>query len=147
MSDFHVVAANLIEKHGTYLLVQEGKEAVRGQWNLPAGGVEPDEDIMDAARREASEETGMDVEVRDLVGVFVDESDRSDATVLVFVFHSVSDETPETPSDEEILDVDFFQKEEFREIDIRVPFLEEAVARFEKGELKELETLKDYRRE
>jgi 8-oxo-dGTP diphosphatase len=146
MRDFHVVAANLIEKEGEYLLVQEGKEAVRGEWNLPAGGVDEEERIQEAARREAREETGLEVELESLLGVFVDESDRSNATVLVFVFNSASgDEAPETPEGDEILDVDFFSREELSNLNLRVPFLEEAVERFESGNSMPLDAVEDFR--
>jgi 8-oxo-dGTP diphosphatase len=146
MTDFHVVAANLIEREGEYLLVQEGKEAVRGEWNLPAGGVDEEERIQEAARREAREETGLEVKLESLLGVFVDESDRSNATVLIFVFHSsTGDEAPEIPGDDEILDVDFFSRKEISELDVRVPLLEEAIERFESGNSMPLDAVEDFR--
>lgn len=146
MSNFHVVAANLIEKDGEFLLVQEGKEAVRGQWNLPAGGVEKDEDIKEAAKREAKEETGLETTLENVVGVFVDESDISDATVLVFVFQAdAEDLRPEVPEGGEILDTGFFSPAEFEELEVRVPFLQEAVQRFESGDLKDLNTVENFR--
>lgn len=146
MSDFHVVSANLIEKDGEYLLVQEGKESVKGLWNLPAGGVDSDEDIKEAAIREAGEETGLEVILKGLIGVFVDDSDRSDATVLVFVFSSIpKDFSVEVPEGDEILDTGFFSRNELESMEIRIPFLEEAIDRFENDKVKSLETLQDYR--
>ena len=146
MSNFHVVAATLIEKGGEYLLVQEGKEAVREKWNLPAGGVDEDERLQEAAIREAKEETGLEIELENFLGVFVDESDRSDATVLVFVFHSEPEDfSPEIPEGDEILDVEFFSPESFSEINVRIPFLEDVVEKFENRELRSLDAVKDYR--
>ena len=47
-----VVAGGIIEKDGKYLLVQENQKICRGKWNIPAGGVDPNENVIDAAKRE-----------------------------------------------------------------------------------------------
>lgn len=59
----YVVAGCVVKKDDKYLLVQEGKQEARGQWNLPAGRVEVGETIKNAAVRETKEETGYDVEI------------------------------------------------------------------------------------
>ena len=58
-----VVAGVVIVKDGKVLLVQEAFEKVRGLWNLPAGHVDIGETLEQAAKREAKEETGLDVEL------------------------------------------------------------------------------------
>lgn len=51
----------IVLRGDTVLLVRE-----RGRWSLPKGGLDPHELVADGARREAQEETGLDVEIRDL---------------------------------------------------------------------------------
>ena len=48
---------------------QEAKSSCAGQWYLPAGKMEPGEDITEAAKREVLEETGLNMEVTTLLAV------------------------------------------------------------------------------
>lgn len=67
----HVTVAVIVERDGRYLLVEERAEQERVVYNQPAGHVEMGETLIDAARREALEETGWDVEITDLIGLYV----------------------------------------------------------------------------
>ena len=148
MPDYHLVSANLIEEDGKYLLVQEGKEHVRGQWNVPAGSIEKEEKAVDTAIREASEEAGVEVEAESLTGVFFDQSDYLDATVVIFVFHCSiknSDFELEPDAEEEILDTGFFAKEEISQKNLRTPFIQDAVENLENSNTLSLNAVKDYR--
>ncbi len=51
------------------LLVRRGKEPSKGLWSIPGGLVEIGETVRDAVKREVLEETGIDVEPRDLFEV------------------------------------------------------------------------------
>jgi 8-oxo-dGTP pyrophosphatase MutT (NUDIX family) len=64
-----VTVATIVPRDGRFLVVEE---RIRGQLvvNQPAGHLEPDESLADAARRETLEETGWTVELTDLVGVY-----------------------------------------------------------------------------
>jgi 8-oxo-dGTP pyrophosphatase MutT (NUDIX family) len=43
-----------------------------GMWGLPGGGIEPGESILDTAVREVKEETGLDIRIKGLLGVYSD---------------------------------------------------------------------------
>ena len=44
------------------MLVERGKEPLKGYWSIPGGIVETGEKLVDGVRREVAEETGLDVE-------------------------------------------------------------------------------------
>lgn len=48
---------------GEVLLVERGKEPVKGHWAFPGGKIEVGETVAQAAQREVREETGLPVEV------------------------------------------------------------------------------------
>lgn len=75
----HVTVATIVEKDGRFLIVEEwsGDQLV---YNQPAGHVEPNETFTNAAVREALEETGWDVELSHISGIYVCASSRSDVT-------------------------------------------------------------------
>jgi mutator protein MutT len=52
----------LIFEDGKILLVERGKEPLKGYWSLPGGIVETGERLVDGIRREVAEETGLDVD-------------------------------------------------------------------------------------
>ncbi|MGH7312739.1 MAG: NUDIX domain-containing protein [Candidatus Rokuibacteriota bacterium] len=63
------VSAVIFDRRG-HLLLQQRSDG--GQWGLPGGSVEIGESVTDAVRREVREETGLDVAVRRVVGVYSD---------------------------------------------------------------------------
>ena len=60
----------LIFENGRILLVERGKEPLKGWWSLPGGIVETGEKLADAMRREVREETGLEVEVVSMFEIF-----------------------------------------------------------------------------
>lgn len=52
------------------LMVRRGNDPGRGLWSLPGGRVEHGEYLGDALKREVAEETGLSIDVGDLVGIF-----------------------------------------------------------------------------
>ncbi len=60
----------LIENDDKLVLVQRDRPPRAGEWALPAGFIEADESVEQAALREALEETGLRLELVELFGVY-----------------------------------------------------------------------------
>ena len=78
-----VTVACIVPQQGKFLLVEE---SVRGELvlNQPAGHLEPDESLLDAAVRETLEETAWSIDVTHLVGVY--QWSNGDGHFLRFTF-------------------------------------------------------------
>lgn len=55
---------------GQVLLIRRSKAPAQGAWAIPMGAIEPGESTSQAAVRGAKEETGLDVALEGIVGVF-----------------------------------------------------------------------------
>ena len=64
-----VVTGGVIEKDGKFLLVQENQKACKDKWNIPAGGLEENESLIEGAKREIYEETGCKVEITGILEI------------------------------------------------------------------------------
>jgi 8-oxo-dGTP diphosphatase len=59
----------VIWREDRVLLIRRGKPPRENEWSLPGGRQELGETVAEAARREAREETGLEITVRDVVAV------------------------------------------------------------------------------
>lgn len=127
-----VVAGCVIRREdGKYLLVQEKQPKVYGLWNLPAGHVDVGETIEAAAKREAKEETGYDVELGNKVGIY---HETVDSPVRhAFVARIIGGELTIEP--DEILAVNWFSYDEITKMKqdgkLRVEWIYDAITRIE----------------
>lgn len=55
---------------GSIVLIKRKYDPFKGQWALPGGILEGEETIEETAVREAKEETGLDVKLQGIVGVY-----------------------------------------------------------------------------
>lgn len=60
----------IIEYQDQIVLVKRGGRIHTGRWALPSGYIEADESVEEAAIREAKEETGLDVALDEMLGVY-----------------------------------------------------------------------------
>ncbi len=66
----HITVATVIEDNGRFLLVEEMAEG-KAVFNQPAGHLEANESLLQAAVRETLEETGWDVELTGITGIYL----------------------------------------------------------------------------
>ena len=66
----HITVATIVEDNGRFLMVEEHK-AGRNVLNQPAGHLEANETLLEAALRETLEETAWDVELTGIVGIYL----------------------------------------------------------------------------
>jgi ADP-ribose pyrophosphatase YjhB (NUDIX family) len=65
-------AGALVEDGDRVLLARRAKEPFKGRWDIPGGFLEVGEHPLDGLRRELREETGLDVEPLEFLGVWMD---------------------------------------------------------------------------
>jgi 8-oxo-dGTP diphosphatase len=84
-----VGAGVLIETDGRVVLVRRGVEPRAGYWSLPSGYVEADELAEAAAVREAEEETGLQIEVDELLGVYSFGREPQTGVLILYSAHTL----------------------------------------------------------
>ena len=91
------VGAIIIEQDRV-LLVKRGHPPLTGEWSIPGGVLEVGETLRQAAVREAMEETGLTVEVGELLGVYdrvlrdADERTRYHYVLIDFLCRKIAGE-------------------------------------------------------
>ncbi len=87
-----VGAGVLVETGGRVVLVRRGVAPKAGYWSLPAGYVEADEQAEDAAVREMHEETGLEIEIDDLLGVYSFGHEPQTGVLILYSGHTTGGE-------------------------------------------------------
>jgi 8-oxo-dGTP diphosphatase len=84
----------VILENGEILLIKRKGEPFKGKWALPGGFVEYNEKVEDAVIREIREETGVNAEIKELVGVYSDpkRDPRGHTVSIVFLLNVISGE-------------------------------------------------------
>jgi 8-oxo-dGTP diphosphatase len=65
-----VGVGGVVIENGRALLIKRGSEPLLGQWSIPGGTLELGESLQQGVARELLEETGLKVEVLDMIEVF-----------------------------------------------------------------------------
>mgnify|MGYP001581036981 FL=1 len=108
--DPKVAAAVVVEHDGKILLTRRVNDPQRGLWTVPGGFVDAGEDPKEAAVRECEEETGLKVEVTELLDVIAGREHTRGASFVIFYRGRVISGTLAAHDDAD--DVGFFAKGE-----------------------------------
>ena len=85
-----LVVGVIPERRGRILLLRRAIEPRYGSWTFPGGFMEIDETVEEAAAREAEEETGIEVRVLDLIGVYSKPGPAPGPGVVSIVFRGTA---------------------------------------------------------
>lgn len=124
-----IICGALVVKDDKFVIVQEAQGLVRGLWNIPAGHLEGDEDIHTGTIREIKEETGLDVKIEGLIGVYQHKSKHGN-NVVGFYFHASLSRGKLKIDPEEILDAKWVTFNDFLNYNddiVRAPHLKEVI--------------------
>ena len=110
-----------VAHEGRLLLVQRQHEPWAGHWDVPGGFSDGAEHPEETTRRELREETGLDVRITGLVGMWIDSYDATvDATLNIY-FHAVADRPEEVRALDETAAVRWFTAAELDDVPLAFP--------------------------
>lgn len=115
----HVGTLGVVPHGDGLLYVREGKEGAEDTWNLPGGSLEDGETLEECVEREVLEETGVEIEARELLGVYMLETERYGA-ISAYVWECDVTGGDYSPRKEDsIKEVDTFPLEELDDLELR----------------------------
>jgi 8-oxo-dGTP diphosphatase len=122
-------ARALVVKDGALLLVNATPDKGDGKWCVPGGGVEAGSHLKDNIAREVYEETGLNVEVGELMAVweFFDRGREFHQVDLFFEAHASDAVLPEDWQDsaDVVVHRGFFTAEQMRDMTVLPEFLKD----------------------
>ncbi len=99
----HITVATIVEDQGRFLLVEE-MAGGRAVFNQPAGHLEANESLLQAAVRETLEETGWEIELTAVTGIYLYTAPSNGVTYQRVCFSARPiRHLPERPLDEGII--------------------------------------------
>lgn len=109
--DPKIAATCIVERQGRVLMIKRNNQVGFGLWSMPGGYVDRGEVVEEAAAREVQEETGLEVEVQRLVGLFSEKGHP-----VVVVAFSASETGGRLAAGPEAQEVGFFSLDDLPEM-------------------------------
>lgn len=108
----HITVATVVEAQGRFLLVEELSDG-KAVFNQPAGHLEADESLLQAALRETLEETGWQVELTAVTGIYLYTAPSNGVTYQRVCFAAKPlCHLPDSPLDEGIIGPQWLTRDE-----------------------------------
>jgi ADP-ribose pyrophosphatase YjhB (NUDIX family) len=117
------VEAVIVDRDGRVLLGRRMIEPALGRWDFPGGFLDENEDPLDGLRREIREETGLEIETRAFVGIYLEPYDGR--TVLCLTWRAAPSGGVERAGDD-LSELHWFERDE-------LPIAELAFAHYERA--------------
>lgn len=76
----------LVEYDGKFLILKRGREPEQGKWDLPGGFIETGEDPSASMLREVREETGLDGQIKRIIGAYPSVYGDDSKTIVGIVY-------------------------------------------------------------
>ncbi|ADP77812.1 NUDIX hydrolase [Methanothermus fervidus DSM 2088] len=105
----------IMDSKGKIVLIKRKKDPYKNFWALPGGFVEYGEKVEEAAIREAKEETGLNIKLKKLVGVYSDPN-RDPRGHVVSICYLASPVSGKLKAKTDAKDVSLFNIEEIDNI-------------------------------
>lgn len=115
----------LVTRGDCVLLVQRANPPMAGEWAVPGGKVEFGESMAAAVRREILEETGIDVEVGEMVYMFESIAEDGSYHYAVFDYLAQAIESNKTPiAADDALDARWVSLDDLASLPVSKPTLD-----------------------
>lgn len=139
----HATVATIVKRNNTFLLVEELSQGVK-VLNQPAGHIEEDECIFEAAVRETLEETGWRVKLSAFLGLYTYKAPSNQVTYYRLSFAAEALEQTTTKLDPDIIGTHWLSKREIEvlpEERMRSPLVKHCIEDYERNPHLPLETI------
>lgn len=100
-----------------YLIKEDDKNKIgQNRWNLPGGGIDQGEGLIESAKRETLEETGYEADVKSILGIYQG-SKAGKSWLYIVVKGETVDSNPKPVKDKSVKEGKWFEKDEFLGLD------------------------------
>ena len=131
----HATVATIVEQDNKLLMVEE-RSYGRCVFNQPAGHVDENESIFEAAERETLEETGWRVQLKSLVGTYIYTAPENSVTYYRFCFAATTVEHVTTELDQDIIGAHWLSRDEIKGkgASLRSPLIQRCIQDYDERE-------------